>query len=290
MPTILLCKKLRKKYKKNEEDIQVKQQAELNEMSGSGEALLENAKIEHQERMVVLDKEHQEKKRAIVAQYQQKLVVMREQLDASYQEQVHKNNAEINHFGQAKTLFSLPNITPKADCKLQTTEAEDNILNQLDAHKLEYYIVGECISSTMLGILPNRIDIIVNCDLAELPHHIRLHHKQCTTVNVVNIDKLYIRCERWENLPVLLGRNILRLNTLLCWNDMVFDLFNAYDDLFNPYLKINGDLNQFLEKDPCRILELIRSAVQLQKGFTKQDWHILQSHLHRINTRSSVFK
>jgi tRNA nucleotidyltransferase (CCA-adding enzyme) len=176
------------------------------------------------------------------------------------------------------------------------------ILNKIEQHGFEAYIVGGYVRDYIMGNESTDVDICTNA----LPKDvINIFEIKCENTdygsihikdNKYNFDITTYRSESnynkrkpqtieyVDNLLIDIKRRDFTINSL-CMNSkgQVIDLLNGKADILDKKIKVIGDVNQKLTEDPLRILRAIRFAATL-------DFELDSSIIEFINKNKVLIK
>lgn len=156
------------------------------------------------------------------------------------------------------------------------------VLNKIENHGFEAYIVGGYVRDYLLNNPSNDVDICTNAlpkDIIKIFNikksvnnygSIRLLDEKYTMdITTYRIESDYINrrpqnIEYTSNLLLDIKRRDFTINTL-CMNkeEKIFDYLNGKEDIDNKIIRVVGDTSKRLEEDPLRILRAIRFSIVL---------------------------
>ena len=180
-----------------------------------------------------------------------------------------------------------------------------NVLNELDRHGFESFLVGGYVRDTLLGIKTFDVDICTSA----LPKDIHAIFSICSNnygganlkIDNLNIDITTFRedgtytnrhpeeVKYITDLKTDLKRRDFTINAIcMDKNDKVIDLLDGVDDLNNRVIKMIGNPDDRLKEDPLRILRAIRFATVLDFAIDEKLMLSLTENAFLISTLSGV--
>ena len=180
-----------------------------------------------------------------------------------------------------------------------------NVLNELDRHGFESFLVGGYVRDTLLGIKTFDVDICTSA----LPKDIHAIFSICSNnygganikLDNLNIDITTFRedgtytnrhpeeVKYITDLKTDLKRRDFTINAIcMDKNDKVIDLLDGVDDLNNRVIKMIGNPDERLKEDPLRILRAIRFATVLDFAIDEKLMLSLKENAFLISTLSGV--
>ncbi len=180
-----------------------------------------------------------------------------------------------------------------------------NVLNELDRHGFESFLVGGYVRDTLLGIKTFDVDICTSA----LPKDIHAIFSICSNnygganlkLDNLNIDITTFRedgtytnrhpeeVKYITDLKTDLKRRDFTINAIcMDKNDKVIDLLDGVDDLNNRVIKMIGNPDDRLKEDPLRILRAIRFATVLDFAIDEKLMLSLKENVSLVSTLSGV--
>lgn len=180
-----------------------------------------------------------------------------------------------------------------------------NVLNELDRHGFESFLVGGYVRDTLLGIKTFDVDICTSA----LPKDIHAIFSICSNnygganlkLDNLNIDITTFRedgtytnrhpeeVKYITDLKTDLKRRDFTINAIcMDKNDKVIDLLDGVDDLNNRVIKMIGNPDERLKEDPLRILRAIRFATVLDFAIDEKLMLSLKENASLVSTLSGV--
>ena len=180
-----------------------------------------------------------------------------------------------------------------------------NVLNELDRHGFESFLVGGYVRDTLLGIKTFDVDICTSA----LPKDIHAIFSICSNnygganlkIDNLNIDITTFRedgtytnrhpeeVKYITDLKTDLKRRDFTINAIcMDKNDKVIDLLDGVDDLNNRVIKMIGNPDDRLKEDPLRILRAIRFATVLDFAIDEKLMLSLKENSSLVSTLSGV--
>lgn len=180
-----------------------------------------------------------------------------------------------------------------------------NVLNELDRHGFESFLVGGYVRDTLLGIKTFDVDICTSA----LPKDIHAIFSICSNnygganlkLDNLNIDITTFRedgtytnrhpeeVKYITDLKTDLKRRDFTINAIcMDKNDKVIDLLDGVDDLNNRVIKMIGNPDDRLKEDPLRILRAIRFATVLDFAIDEKLMLSLKENASLVSTLSGV--
>ena len=180
-----------------------------------------------------------------------------------------------------------------------------NVLNELDRHGFESFLVGGYVRDTLLGIKTFDVDICTSA----LPKDIHAIFSICSNnygganlkIDNLNIDITTFRedgtytnrhpeeVKYITDLKTDLKRRDFTINAIcMDKNDKVIDLLDGVDDLNNRVIKMIGNPDDRLKEDPLRILRAIRFATVLDFAIDEKLMLSLKENASLVSTLSGV--
>lgn len=180
-----------------------------------------------------------------------------------------------------------------------------NVLNELDRHGFESFLVGGYVRDTLLGIKTFDVDICTSA----LPKDIHAIFSICSNnygganlkLDNLNIDITTFRedgtytnrhpeeVKYITDLKTDLKRRDFTINAIcMDKNDKVIDLLDGVNDLNNRVIKMIGNPDERLKEDPLRILRAIRFATVLDFAIDEKLMLSLKENVSLVSTLSGV--